>query len=276
MTPQKGVCLLSAFYAALFGILEGVTEWLPISSTGHLILLERILVFPVRTAFFELFEVAIQLAAIGAVSVLYRDTLNPFARKRTAAARRDTWRLWGLVLLATLPSAVIGLLLDDFLDKYLFNPTTVACALIFYGIAFILLEKRQKLAPLEGQITKKTALSVGLFQALALVPGTSRSGATMLGGTLSGLSRTRAAEFSFFLGIPTMLGASALKGVKFFWEGNALTREELLMLAVGMAVSFLSSLAVIRFLLGFVRRHGFAWFGVYRIALGAAVLLILT
>ena len=268
--------MLSALYAALFGILEGITEWLPISSTGHLILLERILVFPVRTAFFELFEVAIQLAAIGAVSVLYRDTLNPFARKRTAAARRDTWRLWGLVLLATLPSAVIGLLLDDFLDEYLFNPTTVACALIFYGIAFILLEKRQKLAPLEGQITKKTALSVGLFQALALVPGTSRSGATMLGGTLSGLSRTRAAEFSFFLGIPTMLGASALKGVKFFWEGNALTREELLMLAVGMAVSFLSSLAVIRFLLGFVRRHGFAWFGVYRIALGAAVLLILT
>ena len=268
--------MLSVLYSALFGILEGVTEWLPISSTGHLILLDRILVFPARAAFFELFEVAIQLAAIGAVLVLYRRTLNPFSHKHTAAARRDTWRLWGLVLLAALPSAVIGLLLDDFLDKYLFNPTTVACALIFYGVAFLLLEKRRKLTPSGGQITKKTALVVGFFQSLALVPGTSRSGATMLGGTLAGLSRTRAAEFSFFLGIPTMLGASALKGVKFFWEGNTLCVEEFLMLATGMTVSFLTSLVVIRFLLGLVKRHGFAGFGIYRIALGAAVLLILT
>ena len=267
--------MLSALYAALFGILEGVTEWLPISSTGHLILLEHFVKFPTRPAFFELFEVVIQLAAIAAVVVLYFHTLNPFAAQKSPAARRDTWRLWGLVLLAALPSAVIGLLLDDFLDEHLFNPFVVALALILYGVAFILLEKRRKLAPSGGQITKKTALGVGLFQVLALVPGTSRSGATMLGGTLLGLSRTGAAEFSFFLGIPTMLGASALKCVKFFWEGNALLQEEVWMLAVGALTAFLTSLAVIRFLLNFVKHHGFTGFGIYRILLGAVVLLVL-
>ncbi len=260
-------------YAALFGVLEGITEWLPISSTGHLILLEHFLWFPARPAFFELFEVVIQLAAIVAVVVIYAGALNPFARQKSPVQRRDTWRLWGLVLLAALPSAVIGLLLDDFLDEHLFHPLVVACALIFYGVAFVLLEKRRKLAPLGGQITKKAALGVGFFQVLALVPGTSRSGATMLGGTLLGLSRTGAAEFSFFLGIPTMLGASALKCVKFFFEGNTLLGEEILMLATGALVSFLTSLVVIRFLLGFVKCHGFAGFGIYRILLGAAVLM---
>lgn len=267
--------MLSLLYAALFGILEGITEWLPISSTGHLILLEHFLLFPARPTFFELFEVVIQLAAITAVVVLYFGKLNPFAGQKSKNERRDTWRLWGLVLLAALPSAVIGLLLDDFLDEYLFNPLVVALALIFYGVAFICLEKWRKLTPLGGQITKKTALGVGFFQVLALVPGTSRSGATMLGGTLLGLSRTGAAEFSFFLGIPTMLGASALKCVKFFWEGNTLASEEIWMLTVGTLTAFVTSLITIRFLLNFVKRHGFTGFGIYRIALGAVVLLVL-
>ena len=265
----------AALYAALFGILEGITEWLPISSTGHLILLEHFLTFPARPAFFELFEVVIQLAAIAAVVVLYFEKLNPFGGQKSNDERRDTWRLWGLVLLAALPSAVIGLLLDDFLDEHLFNPFTVALMLILYGIAFILLEKRRKLTPSGGQITKKTALGVGLFQVLALVPGTSRSGATMLGGTLLGLSRAGAAEFSFFLGIPTMLGASALKGAKFLLEGNTLLQEEIWMLAVGALTAFVTSLVVIRFLLNFVKRHGFTGFGIYRIALGAVVLFML-
>ena len=264
--------MLSVLYAALFGILEGVTEWLPISSTGHLILLDHFLVFPARPAFFELFEVAIQLAAILAVAVTYLERLNPLAKQKSPSARRATWRLWGLVALATLPSAAIGLLLDDFLEEHLFNPTVVACALIFYGLAFLFLEKRRKRAPSGGQITKKTALGVGFFQVLALIPGTSRSGATMLGGTLLGLSRERAAEFSFFLAIPTMLGASALKCTKFFLEGNDLLQEEVLMLAVGALVAFLVSLVTIRFLLGFVKRHGFWGFGIYRILLGVAVL----
>ncbi len=267
--------MLSVLYSALFGVLEGITEWLPISSTGHLILLEHFLAFPARPAFFELFEVVIQLAAIGAVVVLYAGKLNPFGGQKSERERRDTWRLLGFVLLAALPSAAIGLLFDDFLDEHLFNPFVVACALIFYGGAFILLEKRRKLAPSGGQITKKTALGVGFFQVLALVPGTSRSGATMLGGTLLGLSRTSAAEFSFFLGIPTMLGASALKCVKFFFEGNTLLGEEILMLVTGATVAFLTSLVVIRFLLNFVKRHGFAGFGIYRIALGVVVILML-
>ena len=258
--------------AALFGVLEGVTEWLPISSTGHLILLENVVKFDVRPTFFELFEVVIQLTAIGAVLLLYFEKLNPFASKKSPIARRATWRLWGLVLLAVLPSALIGLLWDDFLDEHLFNPTVVACTLIFYGVVFLFTKKQRKLIPSGGQITKKTALGVGFFQVLALIPGTSRSGATMLGGTLIGLPRKEAAEFSFFLAIPTMLGASALKCVKFFWEGNALSGEELCILATGGLVAFLVSLLTIRFLLNFVKRHGFFGFGIYRIALGIAVL----
>ena len=266
--------MLSVLYAALFGILEGVTEWLPISSTGHLILLENFINFQTRAAFFELFEVVIQLAAIGAVVVLYFGKLNPFSAQKTPAQRHDTWRLWGFVLLATLPSAIIGLLLDDFLSEHLFRPGVVACMLILYGIAFILLEKQRNLTPSTGEITKKTALCTGFFQVLALVPGTSRSGATMLGGSLAGLPRERAAEFSFFLAIPTMLGASALKCVKFAIEGNTLLQEEILMLATGALVAFAVSLVTIRFLMNFVKRHGFFGFGIYRILLGVVVLCV--
>lgn len=267
--------MLSVCYAVLFGILEGVTEWLPISSTGHLILLDHFLVFPARAAFFELFEVVIQLAAIGAVVVTYWEKLNPFAKRKPPTARRTTWHLWGLVVLATLPSAIVGPLVDDFLEEHLFRPTVVACALIFYGVVFLFLEKHRKSAPLQGQITKMSAFGVGLFQLLALIPGTSRSGATMLGGSFLGLSRERAAEFSFFLAIPTMLGASALKCAKFLLEGNALSHNEILMLTTGALAAFLVSLVTIRFLIGFVKRHGFFGFGIYRIALGLVVLAVM-
>ncbi len=270
--------MVGVLLAALFGVLEGVTEWLPISSTGHLILLRHFVRFPVRDAFFELFEVVIQLAAIVAVLLLFAYRLNPFSRKKTGRERGDTWSLWGKVAVATLPSALVGVLLDDVLDAYLYRATVVAAALIGYGVLFLVVEGARKRAPhtLEATcITGKQAFSVGLFQILALIPGTSRSGATVLGGILAGLSRPVAAEFSFFLGIPTMCGASALKCVKFFGEGNTLTGVELAMLAAGSLTAFLCSLVAIRALLDFVRRHTFAAFGVYRILLGAAVLCTL-
>ena len=259
--------------AVLYGILEGITEWLPISSTGHLILLDRVLTLSVRVEFFALFEVVIQLGAILAVAVIFWKTLWPFGKE--PSLRREALSLWGRVLLATIPSAAVGLLLDDWLEAHLFTPVVVAAALIFYGVAFLLIENRRKRDPFGGQctqITPKTALLVGCFQTLSLIPGTSRSGATILGGMLLGLSRPVAAEFSFFLGIPTMLGAGALKCVKFFAAGLVPTGAELLILLVGTLTAFLTSLAVIRFLMDFVRRHTFVPFGVYRILLGAAVL----
>ncbi len=270
--------MVGILLAALFGVLEGVTEWLPISSTGHLILFRHFVHFPVRDAFFELFEVVIQLAAIVAVLLLFAYRLNPFSRKKTKRERVDTWHLWGRVMIATLPSALVGVLLDDVLDAYLYRATVVAAALIGYGVLFLVVEKTRKVAPSVCQteeITARHALLIGLFQMLALIPGTSRSGATVLGGILAGLSRPVAAEFSFFLGIPTMCGASALKCAKFFDEGNVLTGAELAMLAVGSLTAFLCSLVAIRALLDFVRRHTFAAFGVYRILLGAAVLCTL-
>lgn len=264
--------------AALFGVLEGVTEWLPVSSTGHLILLRHFVSFGVRDAFFELFEVVIQLAAITAVLVLFFNTLNPFSKRKTKRERNDTWCLWGKVMIATLPAAMIGLLLDDFLDAYLYRTAVVAAMLILYGACFIVIEKGRKRTPCACQledVTLRHALLVGVFQLLALIPGTSRSGATVLGGILVGLSRPVAAQFSFFLGIPTMIGASLLKCVKFFGEGNTLSGEEIAMLGAGMLVAFLCSLAVIRALMDFVRRHTFVAFGVYRILLGIAVLCTL-
>ena len=261
--------------AAIYGIVEGVTEWLPISSTGHLILLERVLALPLRPAVRELFEVLIQLGAILAVAVIFWRLLWPFAKEK--AKRRAAWALWGRVLLATLPAALMGLLLDDWITAHLFRAPVVAGALIVYGVAFLLIERYQKNRSTVQETTHisyRTALGVGLFQMLALLPGTSRSGATILGGMLLGLSRTVAAEFSFFLGIPTMLGAGALKSVKFFADGNVLTVNEAVLLTVAAATAFLVSMAVIRFLTDFVRRHSFAGFGVYRIVLGGAVLLL--
>ncbi len=260
--------------AVLYGLLEGVTEWLPVSSTGHLILFGRMLSFSVRQEFSELFLVLVQLGAILAVAVLFWQRLSPFCRD--AGKRREVLLLWSKVLLATLPSVVMGLLLDDWMEAHLYTPVVVAVALIVYGIAFLLLEKRRKRIPFLGEteeIGTRTAFLVGCFQVLSLVPGTSRSGATILGGILLGLSRPAAAEFSFFLGVPTMLGAGVLKCAKFFGAGFTLTVAEAVILSVGVATAFLTSLAVIRFLMDFVRRHSFAPFGVYRILLGGTVLL---
>ena len=264
--------LLTSFF---LGILEGVTEWLPVSSTGHLLLLDGILSPPWRPAFSALFLVVVQLGAMCAVPVLFWHRLCPVGRGVSRESRRRILALWGKVLIATLPTAVAGLLLDDWIEQHLYRPTVVAGALILYGILFILLEKRKKRTPLvviAENMPPKTAFLIGLYQVLALVPGTSRSGATVVGALILGVSRSAAAEFSFFLGLPTMLGAGVLKGVRFFAEGSTLSGSEALLLFVGCATAFLVSLAAIRFLMELVRRRSFLGFGVYRILLGGAVL----
>lgn len=265
--------------AILFGIVEGITEWLPVSSTGHIILLDEFVKLDVSPVFMEFFEVVIQLGAILAVLVLYFHRLNPFSAKKTDAEKAATWRLWLAVVIGVIPSAVLGLLLDDWFNKNFYNWQTVAVMLIVYGIAFIAIErlrrgKSYKIENADG-ITLKTALLIGAFQVLAIIPGTSRSGSTILGAMLLGVSRTAAAEFSFFMAIPTMLGASGLKGVKLVLEGGAaaVTGEEWLLLLTATVVAFIVSLASIKFLVGFVRRHSFSAFGIYRILLGIAVIL---
>ena len=263
--------------AVLFGIVEGITEWLPVSSTGHLILLDEFIRLDVSAAFYEMFEVVIQLGAILAVIVLFWSKLWPFSRKKSAAEKKNTWNLWFKVVAAVIPSAVLGLALDDWMDAHLYNYVVVAIALIFYGVAFMLVERKN--AGKQFAITSvydidyKTALLIGAFQCLSLIPGTSRSGSTILGAILLGVARPAGAEFSFFLAIPTMLGASALKLLKYLLEGMVPTANELAVLAVGCIVSFLVSLLVIKVLMDYVRRHSFSVFGVYRILLGAAVLL---
>lgn len=263
-------CLTGIFY----GVLEGVTEWLPISSTGHLILLRALLPHAQNALFFSLFEVVIQLGAMLAVVVLFWHKLNPFIKN--VAQRKQILLLWCKIAVAILPSAVLGFFFDDLLDKYLFSPTVVAVALIAYGFLFLFpLERfRQFSTGTVEDISWKTALGIGFFQVLSLVPGTSRSGATILGGLLLGVSRTAAAEFSFFLGLPTIAGAGLLRGVKFFAAGGTLAKGEVIMLLIGTLTAFLVSLVVIRFLLDFVRRHSFMPFGVYRIILGLIVLCL--
>ena len=262
--------------AILFGIVEGITEWLPVSSTGHLILLDEFVKLNISEAFYEMFQVVIQLGAILAVIVLFFQKLNPFCPKKDAVQKKDTWQLWFKVLVAVIPSAVLGLLLDDWMDANLYNAWVVAAMLILYGIAFILVEKRNKgraFAITEvGSIDYKTALLIGAFQCLSLIPGTSRSGATILGAIFLGVSRSAGAEFSFFLAIPTMLGASALKLLKFLLEGVSATSTEIMVLVTGCAVAFVVSLVVIKGLMEYVRKRSFAVFGVYRIVLGAVVL----
>lgn len=263
--------------SVLFGIVEGITEWLPVSSTGHIILLDEFIKLDVSEGFMELFEVVIQLGAILAVLVLYFHKLNPFSLKKTKEEKLSTWRLWFTVIVAVIPSAVAGLLLDDWFNEHFYNATTVAATLILYGIAFILIEylrrgKSYRVNELED-IDFKTAVYIGLFQMLAIIPGTSRSGSTIIGAMLTGISRPVAAEFSFFMAIPTMLGASALKGVKLLLlDGLTVTGEEWLLLIVASLVAFIVSLASIKFLVEFVRRHSFSAFGVYRIILGIVVL----
>ncbi len=263
--------------AVLFGIVEGVTEWLPISSTGHLILLEEFVHLKVSSDFYELFQVVIQLGAILAVVFLFFHKLNPFSLQKTEQEQKETWKLWLKVIVAVLPSAVLGLLFDDLLEENLYNYAVVTIMLIVYGLAFVLVEIRNigRNFTIAGvyDIDYRTALLIGVFQCLSLIPGTSRSGATILGAILLGVSRPAGAEFSFFLAIPTMLGASFLKLFKYLLAGNLPSGNELMILLIGCAVSFAVSLLVIRALMEYVRKHSFTGFGIYRIALGVTVLL---
>ena len=263
--------------AILFGIIEGITEWLPISSTGHLILLDEVLTLKVSEAFYEMFQVVIQLGAIGAVILLFFHKLNPFSPKKSEVQKKATWDLLIKIVVAVIPSAVIGLLLDDWMDEHLYNHVVVSIALIIYGVAFLYVEKwnagRSFTITKTSQIDYRTALLLGAFQCLSLIPGTSRSGSTILGAIILGIARPAGAEFSFFMAIPTMLGASALKLLKFLMEGVQATGIEIMVLIVGCIVSFIVSLMVIRGLMAFVRKRSFAVFGIYRIILGAVVLL---
>ena len=259
----------------LLGIVEGITEWLPISSTGHLILADEFIKLNMTSDFKEMFDVVIQLGAIMAVVVLYFHKLNPFSPKKNHREKMDTIVLWTKVILAVFPAAIIGVLFDNWLNAHFYNPPVVAAMLIIYGILFIIIENRNKRSrrrPMNdlSRLSYTMALGIGVFQVLALIPGTSRSGATILGGILLGCSRTVAAEFSFFLGIPVMFGASLLKIVKF---GLVFTSTELIVLIVGMVVSFLVSIVAIKFLLGYIKKNDFKAFGVYRIILGLVVIV---
>lgn len=264
--------LLEILKAILFGIVQGITEWLPISSTGHMILLDEILPLNVRAEFMEMFRVVIQFGSILAVVVLYFQRLFPLSPQKSPEEKKSCWKLWGMIVLACIPAGIIGVLFDDWLDAHLYNYITVAAALIVYGVAFLLVEKYRRRAPairFAEEIDAKTALRIGCFQTLSLIPGTSRSGSTILGSMLCGVSRPAGTEFSFFLAVPVMLGASALKLLKF---GFSFTTGELILLLTGTLTAFLVSLIAIRFLTSFVRRHSFSAFGWYRIVLGTAVL----
>ena len=306
--------ILDLLKSAFLGLVEGITEWLPISSTGHMILVEEFVKMDVSAEFWNMFLVVIQLGAILSVCVLYFHDLNPFSPSKGAEGRRSTWALWGKIILGCIPAAVIGLPLNDFMDEHFYNPYVVAVALVAYGVAFILIEnwrarRRSELAfkvprsaeakaPRHGahfarpaapepvaddsdfgsiasidDISWKTALGIGCFQVLSLVPGTSRSGSTIIGGLLLGTTRSVAAKFTFYLAIPVMFGASLLKVVKFLLSGTPMGANEWGIMGVGLVVAFVVSLLSIRWLTGFVRRHDFKVFGWYRIALGVLVLL---
>ncbi len=289
--------IIELIKAILYGIVEGVTEWLPISSTGHLILLEEFISFRVSDTisvefmaeFLEMFGVVIQLGAILAVVVMYFVKLNPISRKKNTDEKRATFSLWGRIIVASLPAALVGIVGDKLLEKlsgrdidgWLYNSYVVAAALIIYGVLFIVIERSNKNKSYEiidvSQISYKKAFSIGVFQMLAMIPGTSRSGSTILGSMCLGLSRSAAAEFSFFMAIPVMAGASAVKLLGFFgyiFETDVTVPIQIwLILAVGCLTAFLVSLAAIRFLTDFVKRHSFSFFGVYRIILGIAVIL---
>ena len=265
--------------AVLFGIVEGVTEWLPISSTGHLILLNEFITLNVSDEFRSMFDVVIQLGAILAVIVLFFHKLNPFSPRKTEGEKKQTWQLWFKVIAAIIPSGIVGVLFDDWMEAHFHNATVVSIALIVYGVAFILVERRNarrvggKTVEDVYAIDYKTALLIGCFQCLSLIPGTSRSGSTILGAILIGVGRSAGAEFSFFMAIPTMIGASGIKALKFVLSGTPVSGTEWGVLAVGFISAFLVSLAAIRFLMDFVKKHTFSAFGWYRIALGLLVLV---
>ena len=271
--------LIEILKSIFFGIVEGITEWLPISSTGHLILVEEFVQYKDQNeAFMSMFNVVIQLGAILAVMVIYFNKLNPFKPGKTKVEVRRTWQLWSKVFVATLPLLLVFKLDDWFYDNF-HNMVSVAIMLIIYGVAFIYLEKRNKAQAIEPTVTEldklpyKTALYIGLFQVLALFPGTSRSGATIVGGLLNGTSRSVVTEFTFYLGIPVMFGASALKIFKFIKAGQLLSIGQLFLLLVAMGVAFAVSMVAIRFLTSYVKKHDFTLFGKYRIVLGSVLLL---
>ncbi len=272
--------MLDFLKAILFGIVEGITEWLPVSSTGHMILLEEFVKMDVSPEFWNLFLVVIQLGAILAVVLLYWNKIFPFDLSKEARAqhrvnRMDVWQLWIKILISCVPAAIIGILFDDVFDALFYNGPCVAIALIVFGIAFIVIETMKKGKDFKinsvSEITYKTAFYIGLFQVLAAVfPGTSRSGATIVGALMIGVARTVAAEYTFYLAIPVMAGASLLKVLKY---DGTMAGNEIMILIVGMIVAFVVSVAVIRFLMSYIRRHDFKVFGVYRIVLGLVVLI---
>lgn len=293
--------IIEILKALLIGIVEGVTEWLPISSTGHMILVDEFVKLDVSDSFLALFLVVIQIGAILAVIIMYFNKLNPFSPTKDEYEKHSTWRLWGMVVIGCIPAAVVGLLLDDWVNEHFYNKVVVAAMLIVYGVIFIILERRNR-ERLENMMhsrtrrgrgmTKeeaeerlfriqtvddidwKTALKIGLFQCLAIIPGTSRSGATIIGGMLCGCSRTAAAEFTFFLAIPIMLGWGLVKAIKFILAGVAMTMTEVVVLIVGVVTAFVMSIIAIRFLMGYIKKNDFEVFGWYRIVVGVLVLLV--
>ena len=264
----------------VLGIVEGITEWLPVSSTGHLILVDEFLKLKASDDFKEMFDVVIQLGAILAVIVIYFKKLWPIDRRedtKRLAWSKDKLILWGKILIACIPAAIIGILFDDVIDSIFYNPYVVSIALIIYGVAFIVIEMLHKGKDFKindlSELSIRTALIIGVFQVLALIPGTSRSGATIVGAMLIGTNRTVAAEFTFYLAIPVMLGASLLKVLKFVMDGGVMGATEIVYLLVGMVVAFVVSVVVIKFLMAFIKKHDFKVFGIYRIILGIAVLV---
>ena len=263
--------------AIFIGIVQGITEWLPVSSTGHMIIANEFVRLDVSDACWNLFEVITQLGSIFAVVILFFDKLNPFSKKKSPELKKQTWTLWLKVIVAVLPAAIIGILFEDFLDKTFYKFVPVAVALIVYGILFIVIERINKNRKMKYEsvydIDYPTALKIGCFQVLALIPGTSRSGSTILGASTVKVSREASAEFSFFLAIPVMLGASALKVLKFLLDGYSLNATEIIVLLTGTLTAFVVSLVAIKFLMSFVKKHSFEGFGWYRIVLGAILII---
>lgn len=294
---------IEALKAFFIGVVEGITEWLPVSSTGHMILVDEFVKLEVSPEFLALFLVVIQIGAIMAVIILYFTKLNPFSRKKTPLERKGTWRLWGMVLIGCIPAAIIGLALDDWVNHHFYRASVVAAMLILYGVVFILMERRNRRrlkevmaqGPGRGkharvaatqeeaeqslfrvntvdEIDAKTAIKVGCFQCLAIVPGTSRSGAIIIGSMLVGVSRTAAAEFAFFLAIPVMLGWGLVKALKFTAAGLVLSQLEIVVLLVGTVTAFVVSVLSIRFLMGYIKTNDFMPFGWYRVVVGVVLL----
>lgn len=305
MSPDM---LIEALKALLLGVVEGITEWLPISSTGHMILVDEFVQLNVSPGFLELFLVVIQIGSIMAVIITFRHKLNPVSRTKDEVERHKTWRMWGMVVIGSIPAAFFGLLLDDWAHDNFYSAFTVAAMLILYGIIFIVIERynRRRKERVRGTVEKpigkhgrveaidpndpeavdkalfkivdpyemdwKTAIKIGCFEVLAIIPGTSRSGATIIGGMLCGCSRTAAAEFTFFLAIPVMFGWGLVKAVKFFLDGIAMTQTEIVVLVAGILSAFIMGMIAIRFLMGYIKQNDFTVFGVYRIIIGLIVL----